>query len=424
AGRLCMRMHRLDLALAFLQRAVEIDPNTDALAEYDACCELLFRSEARRSAGRMLAGWIERLNARAANAIADERFTRIHIVSRLDALGGTERRALNLYHQLARSARVTLWSTAPALPFYSESAPVRQIGDDATPSGGTLILVGTYYPCGDWLEHAAFDRIVICHNLAEQYWTLSERLLQLENNRSHPCIELTCPSQLFRAESGLPARIEYGFVDTGLFRRRAAAHAGGPIRIGRHARAYALKFHPNDPHFFRELGARGYVVSLLGGSVLSTAFAGADSGPELLAAGSRRAEDFLQSLDIFVYRKHPKLYETGGTAILEAMATELPVVVFREDCGSAELIEHGCNGFLVDSEAEAIECIDRLAADVVLREQIGRAARATIVALMQRQSGQTLRYYLGADAVPDASGDAKRGSDRIDPIDGIVPNAV
>ncbi len=97
--------------------------------------------------------------------------------------------------------------------------------------------------------------------------------------------------------------------------------------------------------------------------------------PDLLDMGAEPTRDFLENLDVFVYRKHPELFETGGTAIVEALAMELPVVVFPELCGIAEVIEHGRNGFLVDNEADAIGVIERLAADPALRECVGRARR-------------------------------------------------
>ena len=399
AGRLCIQLDRRALALAFLRRAIELDGGREALGDYDECCELVFRAMSRQSAGRTITRLLQQLNERhGANSEASDR---IHIVCTLDSIGGTERRAVNLYDRLSPSSRATLWSTTPPLPIYSDSAPIRQIRDGDVPSGGTLVLVGTYYPCGAWLEESHFDRVVICHNLSEQYWTLMERLLQLERNPSHPAVGLTLPSHLFRNAISLPGAVEYAFLDTHAFRPRTRSlpDDGGCIRVGRHGRAYGLKFHPNDPAFFRTLMSRGYAVSILGGTTIAPAFAN-DGGakPRLLAAGSERVENFLETLDIFLYRKHPQFFESGGTAILEAMAMELPVVVFREECGIAELIDHGQNGFLVDTEAEALELIDRLASDRVLRDRIGRAARTTIVELMQRQNISVVEFYLGAGA--------------------------
>ena len=75
------------------------------------------------------------------------------------------------------------------------------------------------------------------------------------------------------------------------------------------------------------------------------------------------------------------------------MAMELPVIIFSERCGSTELIEHGENGFLVSTEAEALAVIDRLSNEVLLRERVGRAARASIVELMRRTEASIADSY-------------------------------
>jgi Glycosyl transferases group 1 len=75
---------------------------------------------------------------------------------------------------------------------------------------------------------------------------------------------------------------------------------------------------------------------------------------------------------------------------------ELPVIiVFPEQVGAAELIENGRNGFVAESEEEALAYVDMLAADPDLRKSIGAAARQTMVSLMQEQEKAILSFYLG-----------------------------
>jgi len=396
AGQACLRMHALPEALAWLRRAVEIGgPQHPAVAACDECCHLMFRATAWQSASRSLRGLIDRLNA--GNRDLFGTVKPIHIVCKLDSIGGTERRALNLYRQLSPHAHVLLWSTLPPLAAHRAAAPIHCIGPDGAPAAGTLLLVGTYFDCGDWLETAAFERVVICHNLAEQYPTLMQRLIQIEQNPHRPRVELVYPSALFRRMLELSGRVEYAGVDLDLFRRRGARSPTGALVVGRHGRAYELKFHPNDPAFFRQLMQRGYRVRILGSDPVVGAFAGDSARPELLGVDAEPVADFLATLDVFVYRKHPRFFETGGTAIFEAMAMELPVVVFAEQCGAAEIIRDQENGFLVDSEGEAAAVIDRLADDRALRQRVGRAARATIVALLQNQEPELIDYYLAGN---------------------------
>jgi len=75
----------------------------------------------------------------------------------------------------------------------------------------------------------------------------------------------------------------------------------------------------------------------------------------------------------------------------------LPVVLFGERVGVAELLEHGRNGFIVETEEEALACIGQLADDPDLRRAIGEAARTTLAKVMEAQMGATLGFYLQGD---------------------------
>jgi hypothetical protein len=399
AGELYLEVHWLQPAQALLERAIALgdrDPQTaKLLAE---CRHLSDRASIWGSANRTVSVLLDHLAARARERPPSDPHP-IHIVCKLDTIGGTEQRALNLHRSLVAHAEVTLWSTVAVMPRYLDECAVRQIAPGAAPSGGTLLLVGTYFPCGDWLEDAGFERVVICHNLAEQHASLIARLRQLEANASRPRVDLVFPSRLFREVCGLPGFVEYSSVDLTAFRRTSTrATTGRHLVIGRHGRAIPLKFHPNDPSFFRALIARGHRVRILGGDIIAPAFAH-EIGPvpELLAIGAETSREFLESLDVFVYRKHPELFETGGTVILEAMAMGLPVIMFPEQCGIAELIEHGRNGFFAYSEAEAHALIERLADEPSLRERVGNAARETMVQLMRRQESALSVYMNDPD---------------------------
>jgi glycosyltransferase involved in cell wall biosynthesis len=141
--------------------------------------------------------------------------------------------------------------------------------------------------------------------------------------------------------------------------------------------------------------SRGHRVRVLGGMPLAAAFetGGASLDIDLLPAGTEEPAAFLRSLDCFVYRKHPAWYETGGVVILEAMAAGLPVVVFDEDCGGVDWIRPGVTGFVVKSDHEALEIVDRLAEQPDLRRAIGDAARREALALMAQARRDTPRFY-------------------------------
>ena len=395
-GDVYHRMCRMPDALAWLAHAVNLSQGAqEALAAYERGSAVALRREYWYSAARTVRALLQRLNARTA---APVRGRVVHVVSKLDTLGGSERRALNLCRELAPHGEVTLWSTTPPLAQHEAEFPIRRIAPGAHPSGGHLVLIGTYFPCGEWLEKEAFENITLCHNLPEQYPSLIERLVQIERNPSRPAVQLTFPSARFRDAAQLPGTAEYSPIDFARLHRRTPLRAQrGALRIGRHARATYAKFHPNDPSLLRELLRRGHSVRLLGGSAIAYAFAQDVAPiPALLEPGTETPRDFLESLDVFLYRKNPVFYETGGSTIIEAMAMGLPVIVFEEDCGLAEVIEHGRNGVLVETEAQALEWVEKLAADPALRLSLGQAAYDSVVALMRRHEASLIEHYFGA----------------------------
>jgi len=397
ATEMFLDVHELDAALAAAKRANELDPQHSEAQELLMECRYridlpaIWRTESQDIRTRL-----ERINARAA-ARQPAPNAPIHIVCNLESIGGSERRALNLKRLLSTRVSTTLWSTTSPHPTHSQAADIHVISPGSTPANGTLVLIGTFFPCDNWLQENRFERVVICHNLVGQNQNVVWRLREIEDNPSHPSVQLTFPSKMFRALLDLPGTVEYSPVDLAHFlRRRSHSESTSGLTIGRHGRAYALKFHPNDAAFFRKLLGFGHRVKVVGGSVIAPTFA-RDPGatPEWIKPGALDSKDFLQALDVFVYRKHPLWVETGGSVILEAMAMELPVVVFPEQCGCAELIAHGENGFLVSSEAEAYAVIERLHAEPELRRRIGGAARQTLIDLQHRQEPELLARYCG-----------------------------
>jgi glycosyltransferase involved in cell wall biosynthesis len=92
--------------------------------------------------------------------------------------------------------------------------------------------------------------------------------------------------------------------------------------------------------------------------------------------GGREPAAILRDLDIFVYRSD--MTETWCRAVTEAMAAGLPVVADRRG-GIAEQIEDGVDGFLCDDDDAFVAHIRRLAADPLLRFEVGSRAREKAV---------------------------------------------
>jgi len=103
--------------------------------------------------------------------------------------------------------------------------------------------------------------------------------------------------------------------------------------------------------------------------------------------------------DLFVL---PTLADCFGIALVEAMATELPVVATRVG-GVLDIVEDGEQGFLVEPhDGTALgERLERLLADGALRRSMGRRARArTLTHFDAARNSQRLLEHLKA-LVPD-----------------------
>jgi UDP-glucose:(heptosyl)LPS alpha-1,3-glucosyltransferase len=93
---------------------------------------------------------------------------------------------------------------------------------------------------------------------------------------------------------------------------------------------------------------------------------------------------YLAAADAFVL---PTLYDPFPNAVLEAMATGLPVVTSPK-CGAAEIIEEGESGFVRDAlgTAALAEALDQL--DPTTARRMGANARDAIAALTPEAMGR------------------------------------
>lgn len=105
---------------------------------------------------------------------------------------------------------------------------------------------------------------------------------------------------------------------------------------------------------------------------------------------------YLRCLDVFVL---PSLWEGLPIAVLEAMATGLPVVATAVN-GTPEAVEDGVTGYLVPpSDAEALAYrLQTLAASPQRREEMGRAARESAQTLfgIERMVDEVVDVYRAA----------------------------
>lgn len=88
-----------------------------------------------------------------------------------------------------------------------------------------------------------------------------------------------------------------------------------------------------------------------------------------------RPKDYFPGQDVFAYYS---THDNAPTAILEAMASGLPVVTNRVGA-VGEMIDHGRDGFIAGDEHEYLEYLSRLIEDPVLRAWMGMNAREKVI---------------------------------------------
>jgi glycosyltransferase involved in cell wall biosynthesis len=83
---------------------------------------------------------------------------------------------------------------------------------------------------------------------------------------------------------------------------------------------------------------------------------------------------------------HPAFPEPFGRVIIEAMAAECAVVACAGAHGPGEIVRHEIDGLLVASHAadDLADAVVRLVKNPVLRQRMGRLARARVVAEFHR----------------------------------------
>ncbi len=90
----------------------------------------------------------------------------------------------------------------------------------------------------------------------------------------------------------------------------------------------------------------------------------------VFAGRQENVADYLQIMDVFCL---PSMgLESFGNAAIEAMAKEVPTIVFADGGGLVEHIEHAKTGFIVQDQLELIDTLKRLQANKELARAIGQ----------------------------------------------------
>jgi glycosyltransferase involved in cell wall biosynthesis len=153
---------------------------------------------------------------------------------------------------------------------------------------------------------------------------------------------------------------------------RARAAAGHPVTVGCAGRISCARHPELFARVARRLAGPGLRFVWLGGGEGEAERELKQAGVEVTGWLSHpQLLDLLAGLDIYL---QPSRWEGLPVAVMEAMATGLPVVA-TDIVGNRDLVQHGKTGWLAASEDELVEGVARLAQDGPLRRDWGDAAR-------------------------------------------------
>jgi glycosyltransferase involved in cell wall biosynthesis len=321
----------------------------------------------------------------------------IHIISISGNLfGGSSLHAVNLFDELKRYRKVSLWTDYRVHPEMAGKYPIRQTVPERLefPRGGTLVLVGTYFYLAPWIRYANPRRVIVVAASTMPPAEFHRKLRKL-SDMTRRKVEVAHLSEFIRRSVDHPGPIDRSLIDIDRFVPPASKPTSSrPFTVGRLSRADPVKHHSDDAALYRRLVDYGCRVKIMGPSPALQAELGGLKSVTLLPAFSQQAHSFLQGLDCFFYRISEETAEPWGRIVPEAMACGLPVVCHNRG-GYVEIIDHGRNGFVFDTQQEALEILLRLKEDRALRESIGKAARETVEDLFSpARRSEIVEFYL------------------------------
>jgi glycosyltransferase involved in cell wall biosynthesis len=322
----------------------------------------------------------------------------IHLINPLwNAAGGSEWRTLTLFDELSDFCKVSLWSESEPDPELLDRYPVKRIDPKRLrfPKIGTFVFVGIYFPVGAWINYTHPSRTILIVNTLNQH-KFSQRRQQL-SVKGRRKVEIVYASEWVKRSVNHPGSVQISPIDISRFvptASKPSVSTPDDFTVGRLSRAAREKHHPADPALYRRLVNHGCRIKIMGATPFLTRKLGHSRSVTLLPAHAQEPHLFLQSLDCFLYRTSPRWLEPWGRVVTEAMACGLPVVCHNRG-GYVDIIDHGRNGFLFNTQQEALDILLGLKEDWALRESIGKAARETSEELFSpARRREIVQFYL------------------------------
>ncbi len=307
--------------------------------------------------------------------------TRHHILAPFHLIGGGVWHAIDFATALKQSGmdEVHLWSQKPAAETLA-SYPITTMApySGIQPDGGHLWVIGPDVEIGHWYDRRRFEQVTLVYN--QHAPDLFSRCMHRLTHALDHQVAIVYASSALADEIGLPGAISPPSFDIARFFGHAVTQ-GDAVRqrftIGRASRDVRYKHHVDDPDVYGALLKMGCEIELVGATSIADRLSGHPAlkiSPEIPQSA---LPGFLDRLDCFLYRTSPRKPEGFGLCIVEAMAAGLPVVAARHG-GYVDIINSGVNGFLFDTNEEAVSIVTALKENPDLRTQIGISAKTTI----------------------------------------------
>lgn len=311
--------------------------------------------------------------------------TQHHILAPFHLVGGGVWHAIDFATSLSKSSlnEVRLWSQKPAAESLS-AYPITTIApySGATPDTGHLWVIGPDTDIGHWYESCRFEQVTLVYNqhAPDLFYQCMHKLTMALQRK----VSVSYASSALAKEIGIPGTITPpSFDPERFFNESRDQQTRQGFTVGRASRDVRYKHHMDDPELYMSLLQQGCRIELVGATCIAdrlTTDARIKLRPEIPQS---ELPNYLNRLDCFFYRTSPRKPEGFGLSIVEAMAAGLPVVAARWG-GYVDIIRSGENGFLFETNDEALTQITQLKTNPDLREQIGMAAKKTIGSLFIR----------------------------------------